>query len=133
MRAAYHSYSVVLCQQFQIGTPTTMTTITNSAHLSSPPHMRAPWKTDCPPLTVAFPNMFPSSVDTAREGSKLRETRRRSPDPGLESGNVYRTKGGAKVLPIVENLCFPDSYALMRACVRLTATKNFLESRESGA
>ena len=55
MPAAYHSSPVVRCQSVQAGTATVVKAAKNTAALNSWPHMRMPWKTVWPPLSVLPP------------------------------------------------------------------------------
>ena len=55
MPAAYHSAPVVRCHSVQAGTATVVKAAKNTAARKSWPHMRSPWKTVWPPLSVLPP------------------------------------------------------------------------------
>ena len=55
MPAAYHSAPVVDRHRFQAGTATVMKAANSMAAWNSWPHMRMPWKTVWPPLSVLPP------------------------------------------------------------------------------
>ena len=112
---------------------TTTTTVTNSAFLTSPRHIGAPRKTDCARLLPLRPPEHVPALLLRRTGSLgAPDTLRRSTDR-CEDRNVYRTKGGAKALPLGKEMSFPDSYALVRACVRPAATTGFRPRRRQGS